>query len=157
MRRIWAPVTTGRPGANRRPVDLSTVLVADALRRIPWSPSVKEIAQHLGVTQTTTSRLVARAVDAGFVVKRPAADDVRRSELALTPSGVQLSQASMSFRFSYLEQVTRGWSDAEITTFATLLQRFATEVVAHPPDPTRPREDFDPSAARSASSSTGDG
>ncbi|WP_176697065.1 MarR family winged helix-turn-helix transcriptional regulator [Microbacterium sp. 3J1] len=139
MRKLWAPVTSGRPAAGAPPVvDLSTVLVVDAVSRLGVGPSIRQVAEHLSVAQTTASRIVDKAVAGGFVSKQPADDDVRRSELALSPRGRELLERSVEFRYSYLRTIVEGWSSEEVAEFSRLLSRFARTVADTPPDPTAP-------------------
>lgn len=139
MRKLWSPITSGRPASGSAPlVDLSSVLVVDAVSRLEGKPSIGQIAEHLSVAQTTASRIADKAVAAGFVTKQPAEDDVRRAELALTPQGQELLDRSLEFRYAYVRTLLQGWSFEEVETFSVLLSRFAATAADNPPDPNNP-------------------
>lgn len=141
MRRLWAPVTSGRPAPGSEPrIDLSTVLVVDSVSRLGEGPSVGQLADHLGVAQTTASRLADRAASSGFVAKKPSETDARRLDLSLTEAGRELLQRSLEFRYEYVAYLLEGWSSADISKFAHLLERFAGAVLENPPDVTDPRQ-----------------
>lgn len=62
-----------------------------ALRAIAAAPvSVNQLARRAGVSGSAASQLLAVLVDAGFVERRPVADDRRRQQLALTGRGHEL-------------------------------------------------------------------
>ena len=56
--------------------------------------SVSELARHAGVSGPATSQLLAGLADAGLVDRRPAADDRRRQELALSSAGARVLRSA---------------------------------------------------------------
>lgn len=143
MRRFWT--SPSRPQSLRQDVgggiELSTVLVVDAIRRRGGSGaevSVSEVADQLDVAHSTASRLVERAVDVG-VVRRLPHPDRRRTALELTESGHRLVVVSARFRAAHVAAVVHDWSEEDLATFAGLLGRFAEHARGgEPPGPTSP-------------------
>lgn len=135
MRRLWAPTTSGRAARDAAPsVDLSTVLLVHTVGDCNDSDvTVTEAAERLGVAAATASRLCDRAVEGGYLDKRPIVGDGRRRALALTEAGRRLRRESEAFRHEYLARTLSGWTPEDIDTFTTLLSRFANAVAEHPP------------------------
>jgi DNA-binding MarR family transcriptional regulator len=119
---VTAPASLEHRG---RRVEASTVLVVDAVRRLD-SITVGDVAAAVGVTHSTASRLVARAVAAGAVRRRPSSNDPRAADLSVTDAGRRLHDSARRHRFTILESLTGGWSDDDRRTFAELLDRFTT-------------------------------
>ena len=138
LRRMWdAPAEVDHGG---RVVEGSTLLVCLAIaehdeRGGPGEAGVREVAEFLGVTHSTASRLVSRAVDANMVTRDRSSSDPRRVELTLTPEGDRLVAASRDFRTSFLAVLLVDWSAQYVAALARLLDRFATQV--RPPSPKR--------------------
>ena len=139
LRRLWSGTAPRAASADHAtPVELSTVLVVDAIHRLQAGQpeaevTVAGIARRLDVAASTASRIVDRAVTASMVTRGTSAVDPRRVALSLTPKGQELVIEAGSFRRSYVAQVLAGWTAAEVETFAGLLDRFATAVHQHPP------------------------
>lgn len=108
-------------------VDMSTLWVVDGLRREDphQERTVSDLAEHLDVAHSTASRLVARAEDAGAIVRSSSATDRRRVAVELTPAGSRLAAAGLDFRLAILRQATHDWTPHERQVFADLLARFA--------------------------------
>lgn len=126
LRHLWTtPAHLHDPDLGT--VDMSTLWVVDGLRR--QSPdqehTVSDLAAHMDVAHSTASRLVARAEDAGAIVRRPSANDRRRVAVELTPAGSRLAAAGLEFRLAILRHATHNWTPHEHQTFADLLARFA--------------------------------
>ena len=135
LRRLW--VSGAQRAAFRRavrvPVDMSVVLVADAVARGPEGEvTVGTAAERLDVEPSTASRLVDRAVAAGCVSREADAGDSRRTTLSLTPEGRELAAAAEAFRHAYLERLLGSWPAEDRAAFARLLARFADEVASTP-------------------------
>lgn len=134
LRRLWtAPRTHGGMRADLgEDVELSTVLVVDALARQPGlqpgTSGVAEVAARLDVAPSTASRLVERAVAAGMVERRTSAADARRAELHLTDAGHELHERARRFRAGYLARVLDDWPPHRIASLAVGLDAFADAV-----------------------------
>jgi len=139
LRRLWTgPAPRPATADHNTPVEMSTVLVIDAIHRLRATQpndsevTVAAIAARLDVAASTASRIVDRAVTASMVTRRASAVDARRVTLSLTPHGEALFVEASTFRRSYLAQVLQGWTVVEVDTFAELLDRFASAVHEHP-------------------------
>src|SRR3954451_9329148 len=74
--------------------------------------SQRELAAACGVTEQTTSRVVARMERSGYVARAPHANDRRRLVLSITDAG-RAALAVASDRQPAEEMVTRGLTDDE--------------------------------------------
>lgn len=130
QRRTLARVSRDRTGT---PVDPTVIAVADAVEQhaaaaIPCT--VSSIAAALGVDQPRASRLVARAVSDGLVVRTADQSDARRTLLALTRTGTEHLARVHRFRQTLFAEAMSDWSPRQITTFARLLTRFVDSYAA---------------------------
>ncbi|MET0234416.1 MAG: MarR family transcriptional regulator [Kibdelosporangium sp.] len=108
-------------------VDPAVFAVLDAVEeRGPCS--VTDLAAVLGVDQPRASRLTAKAVDDGFLVRKSDQTDGRRSLVTLTTSGRQQVEAAHSARREVFARAMAAWSDDERATFARLLTEFVAGV-----------------------------
>ncbi|MBP2321884.1 DNA-binding MarR family transcriptional regulator [Kibdelosporangium banguiense] len=104
-------------------VDPAVFGVLDAVEEHGPS-SVTDLADALAVDQPRASRLVAKAVDEGFLVRQADQNDGRRSLVSLTASGRAQVDAAHSSRQEVFARAMANWSDNERTTFARLLTEF---------------------------------
>ena len=132
------------PTAHGR-VDVSTVLVVDAVSRVNHHPgrapdapteqasglssatSIAEIAGRLNVAPSTASRLVSRAVTAGMVTQAPDRFDGRRVHVTMTARGRSLQRRAVRFRSRRLAEALDSWTTADLAEFDRLLGRFAAD------------------------------
>lgn len=139
LRRMWSSPAARPVDQDRWPgVELSTVLVADALHRVRGEEpgrevTVASVAGRLGVAQSTASRLVDRAVSAGIACRTASSEDARRTVLALTDRGEQLVSEAEAHRHQILGQTLQQWPAQDVALLAGLLGRFAEAV--HTPTP----------------------
>jgi DNA-binding MarR family transcriptional regulator len=117
MRRLWS-------AAPRGP-DMSSVLVVEACAREAAPATVGDVARFAGVEHSTASRLVERAVRAGYVER---AADGRRAALHLTAQGRDLRERAVAFRTAWLTGMLGDWPEADVATLARLLGRFAGRI-----------------------------
>ena len=110
-----------------KPVQISTVLVVDAVARGDEAGecSVAAVAGALDVTHSTASRLVARAETAGMLHRGRSTTDPRRTVLRLAPEGRRLQREAVAFRTARLDSLLSDWPAADVTSFTHLLERFA--------------------------------
>lgn len=150
LRRLWnGPMTSAALSAaitdDVTPVEMSTVLVVDAIYRLQITQpeaevTVAAVARRLDVAGSTASRLVDRAVTTSMVTRAASSIDTRRVALTLSSQGQKLVTSSGAFRRSYLAQVLEGFTVGEVDTFAELMGRFASAVHRHPPERQRREE-----------------
>ncbi len=117
LRRLWSSAPRG--------VEMSSVLVVEACARAGGPVSVGEVARFADVEHSTASRLVDRAVRAGYVDR---AEGGRRAALELTAAGRDLRERAVARRTAWLTTVLDGWTAADVTGLAALLGRFAGRV-----------------------------
>ncbi|MFC0115677.1 MarR family winged helix-turn-helix transcriptional regulator [Kibdelosporangium aridum] len=114
---------TRRVLAQHMPIDPAVFGVLDAVDE-RGSVSVTELAPALGVDQPRASRLVARAVDEGLVVRQADQRDGRRALVALTSKGQRQVDAAHQARQRIFAEAMANWSAEERSTFARLLTSF---------------------------------
>lgn len=120
--------TTRRTLAQRAgmPAD-SIVAVLDAIEageHTPTPATVSSIATALSIDQPRASKLVAAAVDAGFVRRDADQSDGRRALLVRTPAGRKLTDRVHRFRRDAFATAITDWSAKDQREFARLLTRF---------------------------------
>lgn len=115
--------------------DRSAMLLLFPLMRGPLRPGA--LAEASFADPSTISRQVAELVRRGFVRREPDPSDGRASLLAITDAGREVCERLRAMRRDLLAAAVDGWSDAELATFASLLNRFngALGVVHSPPVP----------------------
>jgi DNA-binding MarR family transcriptional regulator len=92
--------------------------------------TVSTIAGQLRVDQPRASRLVAAAVDAGWVRRVADQADGRRALLERTDDGRAVSAQIHRFRRMTFAAAMSTWSDADQATFARLLTSFVVSLDA---------------------------
>ncbi|GIG70242.1 MarR family winged helix-turn-helix transcriptional regulator [Phytomonospora endophytica] len=85
---------------------------------------VREVASALSVDQPRASKLVAGAVEAGYVRREADQADGRRTLLVLTEAGRDVVDRAHVARQGAMRRATAGWTAEERETFAGLLTRF---------------------------------
>jgi DNA-binding MarR family transcriptional regulator len=128
LRRLWSASRQRIIVADGRYVEMSTLLVVEACARgadrdLPVS--VADVAVFADVAPSTASRLVDRAVTAGFVQRTLPTTGRRRPALTLTAAGVSLHQESLAARLRWLRHQLDGWPQGAVDDLAYLLTRFA--------------------------------
>ena len=123
LRRFFdAPAVLDDRGSR---VELSTLLVLEAVARCGTPASIRGIADQLNVAHSTASRLVTRAEAAGMVERATSMTDRRETVIQSTPVGHDFRQEATTYRLDRLTALTTGWAHEERATFARLLDRFA--------------------------------
>ena len=114
--------------------------VLDALEELGRPATVGEVGAALGVDQPRASRLAARAVEQGLVVRQADQRDGRRTLLVLTPLGCsQLAGAHIARQQAFARAMT-GWPARDQATFARMLTSFTAALSgSRPAPPTAPR------------------
>ncbi len=90
-------------------IPMSQAMVLQTLEAHPQGKRMSEIAEALGVAQSTATRLVEPLVTQERVERRPAPDDGRAVVIALTPKGrhaaAELSRLSMRWSEGVLHRI----------------------------------------------------
>lgn len=107
--------------------------------------TVKDVAAFLQLEHSTASRLLGEAEAEGLVVRGTDPQDRRRTTVALTDSGRLVLQDSIAMRSWAMGQVFEDWSERDLKTLATMLERMAQTLSERMPDVVcAARERFDP-------------
>jgi DNA-binding MarR family transcriptional regulator len=93
-------------------------------------PAVGDVARQLGLDHSGASRMVAAAVERGYVERARGTGDARRSVLRLTAAGRELIEASHEWQRERFGELTAAWDAQDRARFAAYLDRLATEVGA---------------------------
>jgi DNA-binding MarR family transcriptional regulator len=112
------------------PVSVSSLRVLRAVeqRDIAGQPaSIGDIADYLAVEHSTASRTVASVVAAGLLTKTVAAEDQRRSSLALTDVGRKALAQVTDRRRELVTDVIAHWPDDDVDALVRLLDRLAVD------------------------------
>lgn len=107
--------------ANEQPFSLYRVCVMIA--RHNGSVTMGELSHRLGIPLSTTTRLVQRLDQGGYVKRTPDSRDRRIVRLALTPKGRTLHRAVQTFAQQRVEAMLRRLTPQERTLFLTLLHK----------------------------------
>ncbi|WP_159548705.1 MarR family winged helix-turn-helix transcriptional regulator [Citricoccus sp. K5] len=97
------------------------------------SPSA--LADELHLTRPSTSKLIARLVDAGLVDRHPDESDGRSVQLELTEEGRRTFETLFDAGVDMLVTTTAGWDRADLRALATLLTRFTGGTTTDRPTP----------------------
>jgi DNA-binding MarR family transcriptional regulator len=88
------------------------------------------VAVRLRVDDSTASRLVSAAVEAGYLRRGAARTDRRRSLLTVTAKGRRLRERARAARVKTLEGLLDSWADGDVEAFARLLAAFTAQLRA---------------------------
>ena len=124
------------PGLGR-PVDISKVLACEAIADLhQQSPTVTvtDVALALQLERSTVSRLLSECAAEGLIERVPVPDDGRRVGLQLTDDGLLAIAGSAQIRGQFLDYVTQGFDDADVSTLVALLERFADHLADSLPE-----------------------
>lgn len=94
------------------------------------SIGIVDLAGRAGRDYTTVSRQVARLETLGLVQRRASETDARVRAVTVTPKGKSMTDALDAARERMARKLFAEWSDTEVDTLVSLLQRFATDIEA---------------------------
>ena len=89
--------------------------------------SQTQLADLLEMSPMTLVRLIDRLEMNGLVERRADQADGRRSFLARTPAGVEVTEQVHSFRRRLIGSALSSWDNRDVSDFARLLDRFITD------------------------------
>ncbi|GAA1667871.1 hypothetical protein GCM10010977_13490 [Citricoccus zhacaiensis] len=93
------------------------------------------LADELHLTRPSTSKLIARLVEAGLVDRHPDESDGRSVQLELTEEGHRTFETLFDAGVDMLATSTAGWDTADLRALATLLTRFTGGSTTDRPTP----------------------
>jgi DNA-binding MarR family transcriptional regulator len=93
-------------------------LYGDSLR-------VTDLADLLGVDAPTVTRKIQQLEREQLVSRRPDPDDRRASRILLTRAGRRAIERVLDARREWYERLVADWDEADLATFASLLDRFS--------------------------------
>lgn len=115
-------------------------LLAAAAHDVEWSAHVvlkslatagpirsSELAERIESDPSTVSRQVAALVKDGLIERRADPADGRACLLVPTAKGEAVLSEHNAIRMQHFTGMLEGWSDADLRTFAALLQRFTDD------------------------------
>lgn len=91
------------------------------------SMRLSDLATAVHVDASTVSRQAAQLVAEGLLVREPHPEDGRASVVALSEAGRGVVATFIERRRSFFEQTVRDWSEDDLHTFTSLLQRFVDD------------------------------
>jgi len=91
------------------------------------SPTVSELADHLGISRASASVGVAKLISAGLAEKSRSAEDSRVQNVRLSEEGTSLIRAEVQALAAFADRVKAALTEDEIKTLVTIFQK----VVAH--------------------------
>jgi DNA-binding MarR family transcriptional regulator len=100
----------GRPAAEQGRLVLVTEAVHSLTQR-GTPATVNAVAREIGIDQSGASRLVGNATDAGYLSMQAAAEDGRRRQATVTPSGHTLLEQARAWQEQVFDRLTEGWSE----------------------------------------------
>jgi DNA-binding MarR family transcriptional regulator len=118
------------PGLDRS-IDYAKTMACEAIGALGARGSlatVKEVAAYLTLDPSTVSRLLGEAEAEGLVVREHDPADRRRTVVRLTADGEHVVRVTQRIRLAFIGEVTRDWSDRELSTFARLLGELSDRV-----------------------------
>ncbi|BBG03787.1 MULTISPECIES: MarR family winged helix-turn-helix transcriptional regulator [Pseudonocardia] len=115
----------GSAAEQGRLILVTEAVAALADRAVP--PTVNAVAEEIGIDQSGASRLIRRAVDAGYLASTAAPSDARRREASVTPAGRSALRQAHAGQEEIFDELTVGWSrqrrDDLHTAMADLISR----------------------------------
>ena len=92
------------------------------------SPTMKLLAQKLGVTTGTLTAMVDRLERTGLVERRPNPDDRRSYILALTAAGERQFEKHHDYHAQLTEELAAGFTQKELKDFVSYLKRIVERI-----------------------------
>ncbi|AVW91543.1 MarR family transcriptional regulator [Celeribacter baekdonensis] len=96
----------------------------------PVQPTIGMVAEVMAVDPSRASRIVSELVSRGFVERRAAQEDARRSVLAVTPKSRKFLGEFTLSKWRILSEVFAGWEGEDIATFSRLFARYVSGILA---------------------------
>jgi DNA-binding MarR family transcriptional regulator len=91
-------------------------------------PTMKELAQRLGVTTGTLTTMINRLEQTELVERKPNPDDRRSYLLSLTRAGAAEFEKHHQFHIQLSEEISASFSESELTAFDEYLKRVIEQI-----------------------------
>lgn len=91
-------------------------------------PTMKELAQRLGVTTGTLTTMIDRLEQNEFVERKPNPDDRRSYILSLTRKGAFEFEKHHQFHIQLSEEISAGFSESELASFDAYMKRVIGQI-----------------------------
>lgn len=88
----------------------------------------RDLEEAFGVTRSTASKVVNLMVQKGFIDRQTVKHDARLRKLVLTPKAMEIHEMMLEDRKLFEEQVVKGFTQEEIETLYSYLQRIKNNV-----------------------------
>jgi DNA-binding MarR family transcriptional regulator len=128
-RRELARTVMGQLRVDLEVAHLDVINAVGGLGCEPASPgaevTVGFIAEQMCVDPSRASRLVGEVVDLGYVRRVASQQDSRRICLELTEKGDSFVESFHEIKWNTFASALGDWSEADLATFAKLLDRFS--------------------------------
>ncbi len=89
---------------------------------------MSQLAEYVGTTPPTVTKLVRELENRGLVVRHPDAADGRASILSLTDKGRQVAEQIGYTRLEELQGVMTQWSNTDLQTFIALFEQLRADM-----------------------------
>jgi DNA-binding MarR family transcriptional regulator len=110
-------------GLEGRIATMRMLRAINALAQRGTAPSVREVAERLGIEQSNASRTLDYAVERNLVAKGQSEDDRRRLELTLTDQGRSVIQQLDARRNQIHGDMLKSWPHDDVVKLGALLER----------------------------------
>jgi DNA-binding MarR family transcriptional regulator len=90
---------------------------------------LSDVANHLGLDVSTVSRQVQHLEQRGFIERSPDPGDGRAIRLELSDAGDDITNRMRDAWRETVGEVVEAWSQADISRFGALIDRFVTDLV----------------------------
>ncbi|WP_179855138.1 MarR family winged helix-turn-helix transcriptional regulator [Paractinoplanes atraurantiacus] len=119
--RFWSRRWTG--AETQRGRDVMVVEAVHALSGRSRPTSINDVARELGLDQSGVSRMVTRAEQQGFVVRRAAGRIGAASVITNTDAGEELLRQAHAWQDEVLRALTADWPAEDVESLMTLMER----------------------------------
>jgi DNA-binding MarR family transcriptional regulator len=113
--RFWSRRWTGA-GQAVEMEHARDVMVTEAVASLSQRDraTVNAVANELGIDQSGASRIIAQAVQRGYLYKALAQQDARQRALHVTPAGDELLRAAHAWQEAVFADLTAGWPEQDV-------------------------------------------
>ena len=118
--RRWTGAGEGVDEDRGRDVMVTEAVLARSAR---GAVTINDVADELGIDPSGASRLVARAVDGGYLEKARTATDARHRVIVVTAAGHELLRAAHVWQEAVFAELTADWPAADVDRFHVLMRR----------------------------------